>query len=72
MTDLDETWQILSHPLCKRNYSKKDACAILKVTLSVNYKYNVTLIQPYLQTVRVVQQHMGLADVDHARYCVLV
>jgi len=51
---------------------QKDACAILKVTLSVNYKYNVTLIQPILQTVRVVQQHMGLADVDHARYCVLV
>jgi hypothetical protein len=52
---------------------QKDGYAILKVKLSVNYKYNnVTLIQLIQKTASGVQNHVGLADVDHARYCVLV
>ena len=52
---------------------QKDGCAILKVKLSVNYKYNnVVLIQLILQIVSGVQNHVGLVDVDHARYCILV
>jgi len=62
---------------CLIHYAKgtiqKDGCAILKVKLSVNYKYNnVVLIQLILQVVSGVQNHVRLADVDHARYCVLV
>ena len=62
---------------CHIHYTKgtiqKDGYAILKVKLSVNYKYNnVVLIRLILQIVSGVQNHVGLADVDHARYCVLV
>jgi hypothetical protein len=49
---------------------QKDGYAILKVKLYVNYKYNnVVLIRLILE---IVQNHVGLADVDDARYCVLV
>jgi len=52
---------------------QNDGCAILKVTLSVNYIYNyAALIQLILQAVSMVQSRVGLADVDEARYCVLV
>ena len=52
---------------------QKDGYAMLKVKLSVNYKYNnVVLIRLILEIVSGVQNHVGLSDVDHARYCVLV
>jgi len=62
---------------CLIQYAKgiiqKDGYAILKVKLSVNYKYNkVVLIQLILQIISGVQNHVALADVDYARYCVLV
>jgi len=52
---------------------QKDGCATLKVTLFENYRNNnVALIQLILQTVSGVQNHVELANVDHAKYCVLV
>ena len=42
------------------------------VSFIIQKDFKRKLIQLILQIVRGVQNHVGLADVDHARYCVLV
>jgi len=67
------TTSIMSSMTSIKQTNQNDSCALLKVELSFNYKYNnAALIQLILQTVSGVQNHVWLADVDHARYCVPV
>ena len=72
MTDFDEEWQILSHSLCKRNYSKRWVRHFKSKTVRELQIQQRRINPTNLQIVSGVQNHVGLADVDHARYCALV